>query len=436
MLRRAAGRAVRASRAAHDPWRAARPRPSGRHPRRRARRRRALVGDEIRPAPKSGATVDGRLVHERLPRAAARAALGDGGDDPRPGGLPDGLAALGRGATPSATPRSRPLAGGDEVVVVGCGTSEHGAMAVAALLRDGIATVAPGCPPDPAPAGPRRCARPSVGRPRDRRLATTAGRARRSLALERARAAGAVTAAITARPDSDFAEPADHVVTTPLADRSWCHTVAYTSAILAARRSPRPVGRVVARVGPDRARGCPRRRWSPPRRAAAAPGPAACCAPGRAPISSTPASSRSRSRRARGSRLPPTTSRPCSTATWPACEPATTPRRLPRHRPRSRRPYRARLLALAGPGHAPRSASVDGDRTPGTSPPAGERRRRRARRRRRHRPMLLTVSSRPPCRPVDDARTGRRGRHQPRPDPPRARAVAQAAAVADHGEAW
>ena len=54
-----------------------------------------------------------------------------------------------------------------------------------------------------------------------------------SLALQQARRAGAVTAAITARPESEFAATADHVLATPLLDRSWCHTVAYTSAITA-----------------------------------------------------------------------------------------------------------------------------------------------------------------------------------------------------------
>ncbi len=39
--------------------------------------------------------------------------------------------------------------------------------------------------------------------------------------------------AVTAKPGSSVAGAADHVVTTPMLDLSWCHTVAYTSAILA-----------------------------------------------------------------------------------------------------------------------------------------------------------------------------------------------------------
>ena len=53
------------------------------------------------------------------------------------------------------------------------------------------------------------------------------------LALQAARDAGARTALVTHRPDGATAAPAELVVTTPVADRSWCHTIAYTSAILA-----------------------------------------------------------------------------------------------------------------------------------------------------------------------------------------------------------
>ena len=49
-------------------------------------------------------------------------------------------------------------------------------------------------------------------------------------ALEAAAAAGAQTALITARPDAQMAR---HVLVTPMIDRSWCHTVAYLSTILA-----------------------------------------------------------------------------------------------------------------------------------------------------------------------------------------------------------
>jgi fructoselysine-6-P-deglycase FrlB-like protein len=54
-----------------------------------------------------------------------------------------------------------------------------------------------------------------------------------ALALEAAAAAGAATALVTHRPEGACARAAEAVVTTPLPDRSWCHTVAYSSAILA-----------------------------------------------------------------------------------------------------------------------------------------------------------------------------------------------------------
>jgi glucosamine--fructose-6-phosphate aminotransferase (isomerizing) len=127
---------------------------------------------------------------------------------------------------------ARALAAGDEVIVVGCGTSEHAAMAIAALLEDELAT---------SPRDVRRIrsqqALDAVLDPPSSGLVIgvshDGGTRATRLALDHARRAGAVTAAITARPDSDFARAADHTLTTPIHDQSWCHTVAYTSAILA-----------------------------------------------------------------------------------------------------------------------------------------------------------------------------------------------------------
>jgi glucosamine--fructose-6-phosphate aminotransferase (isomerizing) len=116
---------------------------------------------------------------------------------------------------------------GAPIVVTGCGTSEHGAMAVAELIADAL--------PDAwvearealdAAVLPRRgglC----IGVSHDGGTRAT------RLALEAARKAGAVTAVITAHPAASVPGAADHVVVTPLADRSWCHTVAYVSAIVA-----------------------------------------------------------------------------------------------------------------------------------------------------------------------------------------------------------
>ena len=69
------------------------------------------------------------------------------------------------------------------------------------------------------------------------------------LALEAARAGGAVTATIGVRNDSPLALTADHVLVTPLRDRSWCHTVAYASTILAGAAVARQIGGGAAVTG-------------------------------------------------------------------------------------------------------------------------------------------------------------------------------------------
>lgn len=116
---------------------------------------------------------------------------------------------------------------GAPIVVTGCGTSEHGAMAVAALIADAM--------PD-AWVEAREALDASV-RPRAGGLCIgishDGGTRATRLALEAAKNAGAVTAAITAHPATSVPESADYVVVTPFHDRSWCHTVAYVSAILA-----------------------------------------------------------------------------------------------------------------------------------------------------------------------------------------------------------
>ena len=82
--------------------------------------------------------------------------------------LPDDLAAL-DGAHAIHAAAARALAAGDEIVVVGCGTSEHAAMAIAALLAGRSGDLAPRRAADPGAAGPRCCARSCAGRPRHRR---------------------------------------------------------------------------------------------------------------------------------------------------------------------------------------------------------------------------------------------------------------------------
>ena len=121
---------------------------------------------------------------------------------------------------------------GEPIVVTGCGTSEHGAMAVAELLDAALR--------QRGARGGRVEARQALEAALDPRLGglclaiTESGGTRATnLALEAARETGAATAAITANPDGAAAATVDVALLTPARDKAWCHTVAYTSAILA-----------------------------------------------------------------------------------------------------------------------------------------------------------------------------------------------------------
>ena len=116
---------------------------------------------------------------------------------------------------------------GAPVAVVGCGTSEHGAMAVAEQIGEALdgrtaahSRQAFEAMLDPWPSG--AC----IG------ISHEGGTAATVAAMESARAAGATIGLITAAPASPGAKAADHALVTPLRDRSWCHTVGYVSPIL------------------------------------------------------------------------------------------------------------------------------------------------------------------------------------------------------------
>lgn len=113
------------------------------------------------------------------------------------------------------------------VIVCGCGTSEHAAHGIAALLSAAVdpqqlalvqARPALSVVLDPAPGA---CL--AISHDGETRAST--------LALLAARTAGAQTIAITHQPDASVARAAEHVLLTPRHDDSWCHTVAYTSAV-------------------------------------------------------------------------------------------------------------------------------------------------------------------------------------------------------------
>jgi fructoselysine-6-P-deglycase FrlB-like protein len=121
------------------------------------------------------------------------------------------------------------LAAGRPVTVTGCGTSEHGAWAIAALLADAVG---------PARGGLVR-ARPALGaalEPADGlclAVSHEGGTRATKLAVDAARSAGARTAVVTQAPDAAIAAACDHVLATPLRDASWCHTIGYLSPLLA-----------------------------------------------------------------------------------------------------------------------------------------------------------------------------------------------------------
>jgi fructoselysine-6-P-deglycase FrlB-like protein len=148
-------------------------------------------------------------------------------------------AAPGSGAAELARLIRRTLRGAEPIVVTGCGTSENAAVGAAAILREASRAA----DLRTATGGPRRepVARQafelSLDPPRDGLVigvshegATSATNA----ALSAAREAGAKTAIITVTDRSPGAALADVVVETDELDQSWCHTVGYTSPLVAA----------------------------------------------------------------------------------------------------------------------------------------------------------------------------------------------------------
>jgi glucosamine--fructose-6-phosphate aminotransferase (isomerizing) len=120
---------------------------------------------------------------------------------------------------------------GEPIVVSAVGTSGHSARAVALILNDamGEQAVAAG------PAEARESADEALA-PRRRGLCIAISHGGMSTstvrALAAAREAGAKTALITAAGNAPARDIADVVLVTPLRDRSFCHTVGYTSPML------------------------------------------------------------------------------------------------------------------------------------------------------------------------------------------------------------
>jgi fructoselysine-6-P-deglycase FrlB-like protein len=145
---------------------------------------------------------------------------------------------------------------GDPIVVTGCGTSEHGALAVVEILRDAMR--AAGMQAGPASVIAAQAFELSLDPP-SRGLVIgvshEGGTTATNRALAAASAAGAQTALITASDGSPGAQLVETVVATHELDHSWCHTVGYLSPILAASAigahlsgRPLPIDDVVALV--------------------------------------------------------------------------------------------------------------------------------------------------------------------------------------------
>jgi len=125
---------------------------------------------------------------------------------------------------------------GEPVVVVGCGTSEHGARAFAAIVADAAPRGGIRGAGQPGSVLATQALEASLAPQRGGLIvgishegATSATLA----ALDAAAAAGARTAAVTVSAASPIGQ-AGLVLATGEIDRSWCHTVGYLSPILAA----------------------------------------------------------------------------------------------------------------------------------------------------------------------------------------------------------
>jgi glutamine---fructose-6-phosphate transaminase (isomerizing) len=125
------------------------------------------------------------------------------------------------------------------ISVIGCGTSEHGAMAFAALLDAALGGAWP-------PAAASRQSLDAAERPQRGGvcigISHDGGTRATTLGLEAARESEAVTALVTNRPGGSASGPASLILETPLHDDSWCHTVAYTSTILTGAAVARELG--------------------------------------------------------------------------------------------------------------------------------------------------------------------------------------------------
>ena len=126
---------------------------------------------------------------------------------------------------------------GAPIVVTGCGTSEHAAMAVVEIVREGLRSG--GLPSGPATVSSAQAFELSLDPPTGGLvigISHEGGSTATIRALEASAAAGARTAIITGSAGSPAAAVAadELVVATIEMDHGWCHTVGYLSPIVAA----------------------------------------------------------------------------------------------------------------------------------------------------------------------------------------------------------
>ncbi len=119
------------------------------------------------------------------------------------------------------------VAAGERIALVGCGTSEHAAMAIALELGWAL-------PGASRLLVPRQALEAALDPWKGLCLAVSheGETAAAVAALRSAAELGAATALITAVPTSTAGRAAGHLCVTPLVDRSWCHTVGYLSPLL------------------------------------------------------------------------------------------------------------------------------------------------------------------------------------------------------------
>jgi glutamine---fructose-6-phosphate transaminase (isomerizing) len=147
---------------------------------------------------------------------------------------------------------------GASIVVTGCGTSEHGALAAVEILREAMR--AAGLPWRLGEGGALVAAQAFEASLEDElgagglviAISHEGATWATNRALEQARSSGAAIGVVTVSERSPAGQQADVVISTGELDQSWCHTIGYLAPILAATAvgahlSGRPIGPAAVR---------------------------------------------------------------------------------------------------------------------------------------------------------------------------------------------